>query len=542
MRTYKKIGELLVEQGIINEDTAIRTVAEQKVSYRKFGDLLVENNMASEHDIARALSEQYSVKYVDVNTISVMPEAVISVPEDLARKHHILPVSIKNKILTVVISDPLNIDAIKEIEFHISMKVQPFIGAKGAILEAIKHHYRFDASIEPITDISANAAALPDIEPDIVKDEISAPIIKLVNLLISEAVESRASDIHIEPSREYVTVRFRIDGVLIERTRLHPWLHSPIVSRIKILARLNIAERRLPQDGGFRIRSGGKDIDARVSTIPVSGGEKVVIRILDQSHTEVNLENLGLSEQDFIRMESLIARKKGIILVTGPTGSGKTTTLYAIINRIKSSMTNIVTVEDPIEYNIAGINQVQVRSGIGLTFAKCLRSILRQDPDVILVGEIRDEETAEIAFRAAMTGHLVFSTLHTNDATSTITRLIDIGIPPYIIASTVVGIIAQRLVRQLCPSCKKKDAGAYSPNGCYMCSRTGFYGRTGIYEIFTITPEIKELIVSEKPEETIKAAAKKLSKGTLSDDAFSKVRQGITTREEIYRVIETDIF
>lgn len=306
------------------------------------------------------------------------------------------------------------------------MKVQPVLGTKGAILAAIKHHYRFDSSLEPITEVYANDVALPDIE----KDEISAPIIKLVNLLVSEAVESRAIYIHIEPSREYFTVRFRIDGVLIERTRLHPLLHNPVVSRIKILSRLNIAERRLPQDGGFRVRLGGKDIDVRVSTIPVTSGEKVVIRIFDQSHTEVTLENLGLSEQDYVHLESLIIRKRGIILVTGPTGSGKTTTLYAIINRIKSPMTNIVTVEDPIEYNITGINQVQVRSGIGLTFARCLRSILRQDPDVILIGEIRDEETAEIAFRAAMTGHLVLSTLHTNDAASTISMLIDIGIPP----------------------------------------------------------------------------------------------------------------
>lgn len=538
MKTYKKIGELLAEEGLINEDTAIKIVKEQQVVYRKFGDLLIENNMVSENDIARALSKQHRLKFVDVNTISVMPDAVLSVPEEMAKKHLILPVSITNKILTMVVSDPLNIEGIKEIEFYISMRVQPVIGAKGAILEAIKHHYRFDSSIESITDIPENAVAVPDIDTD----EISAPIIRLVNLFLSEASESRASDIHIEPSREYVSVRFRIDGVLIERTRLHTWLNSPIISRIKILARLNIAERRLPQDGGFRIRLGGKDIDVRVSTIPVSSGEKVVIRILDQSHTEVTLENLGLSEQDYTHLESLIMRKKGIILVTGPTGSGKTTTLYAIINRIKSSMTNIVTVEDPIEYNITGINQVQVRSGIGLTFARCLRSILRQDPDVILIGEIRDEETAEIAFRAAMTGHLVLSTLHTNDAASTISRLIDIGIPPYIIASTVNGIIAQRLVRRLCPSCRNMENSASSPAGCNMCRRTGYYGRTGIFEIFTINAGIKELIVSGKSEEAIKAAAKNTGAGSLTDDAFSKVRQGITTREEVYRVVETEIF
>lgn len=539
MKTYKKIGELLVEEGIINADTAMRVVEEQKVLYKRFGDNLIENNLVSETDVARVLSKQYSMKFVDINTISVMPEAVLTVPEDMAKKYIILPVSISKKVLTAVISDPLNIDGIKEIEFFTSMKVHPLVGTKKAILEAIKHHYRFDSQIEPVTNIVTDTIAVPDIE----KDEISAPIIKLVNMLLAEAVEGRASDIHIEPSLEHLVVRFRIDGVLIERTRLHPLLHNPITSRIKILARLNIAERRLPQDGGFRIRLGGKDIDIRISTLPVLRGEKVVIRILDQSSTEVTLENIGLSEQDYNHMMSLIKRKKGIILVTGPTGSGKTTTLYSIINKIKSSMTNIVTVEDPIEYNIPGINQVQVKSAIGLSFARCLRSILRQDPDVILIGEIRDEETAEIAFRAAMTGHLVLSTLHTNDAVSTISRLIDIGIPPYIISSAVVGIIAQRLVRRLCPSCKNGlENSTYSSAGCYKCSRTGFYGRTGLFEIFTITPEIKELIVSGKPEETIKTAAKASGSRSLADDALSKVRDGITSQEEVYRVVETEIF
>ena len=305
---------------------------------------------------------------------------------------------------------------------------------------------------------------------------------------------------------------------------------------------MNIAERRLPQDGGFRNRIGGRDVDMRVSTLPVTGGEKTVIRILDQSQTMVTLEDLGLSGQHYKQINSLIQRKKGIILVTGPTGSGKTTTLYSIINRIKSGMINIVTVEDPVEYKINGINQVQVKPDIGLTFARCLRSILRQDPDVILVGEIRDEETAEIAFRAAMTGHLVLSTLHTNDAVSTITRLIDIGIPRYIIASTVIGIIAQRLVRCLCPSCKKLGEGnRFVPSGCFLCSRTGYFGRSGVFEIFTITPAIKEIIVSEGDEDDIKRAVSDQGTRSLPDDAFDKVKQGLTTPEEVYRVIESSL-
>ncbi len=535
MGTYKKIGELLIGEGVIGEETVKMMLEAQRQTPARFGDLLVNHRLASEHDIARVLSMQYGVEYADVSRLSIMPEALLSIPENLARKHLILPVRLENKRLIAAMPDPLNLEGVKEVEFHSGMKMHPVIGTKQAIMEAIGYHYRFSASIEHLTDIPSSVVDTVDAGGD----EISAPVIQMVNLLLSEAVESRASDLHIEPSGECVTVRFRIDGVLVERTRLHPRVHGPVTSRLKILARLNIAERRLPQDGGFRARVGGKDIDLRVSTLPVSAGEKTVIRILDQSQTAVSLEDLGLSERDYVRMQALIQRKKGIILVTGPTGSGKTTTLYAIINRIKSGMINIVTVEDPVEYKIKGINQVHVRPDIGLTFARCLRAILRQDPDVILVGEIRDEETAEIACRAAMTGHLVLSTLHTNDAASTMTRLVDIGIPRYILASTVIGVVAQRLVRRLCPACSKTGSGeSYVPAGCYLCSRTGYYGRTGIFELFTITPEIREIIVAGGQEEAIRRAAKSQGMGGLLDDAFDKVSKGVTTVEEVYRVVE----
>lgn len=535
MRTHKKIGELLIEEGVVGEE-AVRTMLErQREIPVRFGELLVDHRLISDHDIARVLSRQYGLEYADMNRLSITSEALMSVSEDLARRHLIFPVRLENKTLIAVTADPLNLEGVKEVEFHSGMKMRSLIGTKGAILEAIRYHYRFSASIENMTEAPSPAVNPSDAE----KGEISAPVIRLVNLLLSEAVESRASDIHIEPSGDGVTVRFRIDGVLVERTKLQPWIHGPITSRFKILARLNIAERRLPQDGGFRARIGEKDIDLRVSTLPVSAGEKTVIRILDQSSTAVSLDDLGLSERDYARMETLIQRKKGIILVTGPTGSGKTTTLYAIINRIKSGKINIVTVEDPVEYKIKGINQVHVRPDIGLTFARCLRSILRQDPDVILVGEIRDEETAEIAFRAAMTGHLVLSTLHTNDAASTMTRLVDIGIPRYIIASTVIGIVAQRLVRQLCPACRKAgEDNTYIPAGCYLCSHTGYYGRMGVFELFTITPEIREMIVFGGQEEAVRTAAKSQGMGALLDDAFDKVNKGLTTAEEVYRVVE----
>jgi len=531
MRAYKKIGEMLVEDGIINNDIIDKVVAEQKGLQMRFGDMLIYSGIASEDKIAKVLSRQHGLEYADVHNLTIMPDALSLIPEDMAKRHSVLPVYVENKTLTIITPDPLNMDSVKEIEFCSSMNIHTIIGSRGAITDAIKYHYRFDTSISAITELSSPAGHIP--EPE--KDNSSAPIIKLVNLLLSEAIENRASDIHIEPSVDSVTVRFRIDGVLIEKARLNSWIHGPLTSRMKILARLNIAERRLPQDGGFRLRLRGKDIDVRISTLPVSGGEKTVIRILDHTQTTASVENLGLSQHDYCKIQNLTQRKKGIILVTGPTGSGKTTTLYAIINKIRSGMINIVTVEDPVEYNIQGINQVQVRSDIGLTFAKCLRSILRQDPDVILIGEIRDEETAEIAFRAAMTGHLVLSTLHTNDSVSAITRLIDIGIPGHIIASTVIGIIAQRLVRRLCTYCGK---GGNCVTGCYACNRTGYLGRTGIFEIFTVTPRVRQLIVSGAAEAAIRNVATEDGMMNLFDDATAKVKEGVTTEEEVYRVID----
>lgn len=534
MVAFKRIGELLAEDGIISNDTINKVVAEQKGVNMRLGDMLIRRGLVSEDDIAKILSIQHGLKYTDVSHLNIMPEVLLLIPEDLAKRHSVLPVSAKDKTLCIITHDPLNMEAIKEIEFFSGMKIKTLIGSRAAIIDAIRYHYRFDASVSEFKGWASPAGNIA--EPD--TSSKSAPIIRLVNLLLSEAIENRASDIHIEPSGDFLTIRFRIDGVLLEKTRLHSGIHGPLTSRLKILARLNIAERRLPQDGGFRLKLREMEIDVRVSTLPVSGGEKTVIRILDNTQTTVSLENLGLSQHEYCTVQNLAHRKKGIILVTGPTGSGKTTTLYAIINRIKSGMLNIVTVEDPIEYNIPGINQVHARSDIGLTFARCLRSILRQDPDVILIGEIRDEETAAIAFRAAMTGHLVLSTLHTNDSVSAITRLTDIGIPVHIIASTIIGIVAQRLVRKLCSHCGRDRNGQ---TACYACNRTGYLGRTGIFEIFTITPAVREQIVSGGTEASIRKAATKAGMPGLFDDAMTKVKDGITTEEEVFRVIDSTV-
>ncbi len=534
MGAFKRIGELLADGGIISNEIIDKVVAEQKGAHMRFGDMLVCKGLASEDDIAKTLSIQHGLEYTDVNNLTIMPDVLLLVPKEMAKRHSVLPVYTKDKALFIITHDPLNIDSIKEIEFCCGMKIQTLVGTRAAITDAINYHYRFDASVSEFKGSAAPAGYITEPETD----SKTAPVIRLVSLLLSEAIENRASDIHIEPSGDNVTIRYRIDGVLLEKARLNSGIHGPLTSRLKILARLNIAERRLPQDGGFRFRIRERDIDVRLSTLPVSGGEKSVIRILDNSQTTVSLDHLGLSQHDYCTVQALIQRKKGIILVTGPTGSGKTTTLYSIINRIKSGMLNIVTVEDPVEYNIPGINQVHARPDIGLTFARCLRSILRQDPDVILIGEIRDEETAAIAFRAAMTGHLVLSTLHTNDSVSAITRLTDIGIPGHIIASTVIGIIAQRLVRKLCTHCRR-DGNVQT--ACYTCNRTGYLGRTGIFEIFTITPSLREHIVSGSTEATIRNAAIKAGMPGMFDDAMAKVKDGVTTEEEVFRVIDAAV-
>lgn len=534
MGACKKIGEMMAEEGIISHEIIEKAVAEQKGLQMRLGDILVSKGLASEECIAKTLSVQYGLQYSDAGNLTIMPDVLLHVPGDIARRHCVLPVYTEDKTLFIITPDPLNIESVREIEFFSGMKTRTLIGSKGTVLDAIRHHYRFDASLSEFNEKESAAEKVMETETGGMK----APVIRLVNMLLSEAIENRASDIHIEPSGNYVTVRYRIDGVLIEKARMHSGVHGPLTSRLKILARLNIAEKRLPQDGGLRLRLGERDIDVRISTLPVTGGEKTVVRILDQNQTTVSLESLGLSQHDFRTVENLIRRKKGMILVTGPTGSGKTTTLYSIINRIKSGQLNIVTVEDPVEYNIPGINQVQARTEIGLTFARCLRSILRQDPDVILIGEIRDEETAAMAFRAAMTGHLVLSTLHTNDAVSAITRLKDIGIQGHVVASTVIGVIAQRLVRKLCVYCGR---GTNKAVKCYRCNRTGYLGRTGIFEIFTITPDVRELIVSGSTEMSVRKAATGAAMHGLIDDAMWRVAEGITTEEEVCRVIDPSV-
>ncbi|MFQ5456427.1 MAG: ATPase, T2SS/T4P/T4SS family [Nitrospirota bacterium] len=567
----KRLGDILFDKGLITREDLSNALEERMSINKRLGEILITRKLLSDEELAKALSFQLGYRYVYLNSISIKPETLNKIPKHLAKRYIAFPIEYKNRNLTVAISDPLSFESISDISFYSGCKIIPVIATKSDIYDAIERYYNEKTSIESIINktIENNDNRLTEIISEInnsANERLSleersrqAPVIRLSNLIITNAININASDIHLEPCKNGLRIRYRIDGLLKEYIQLPKQIQAGFISRIKIIAKLDIAERRFPQDGGVRIKIDDRDIDLRVSTIPSHYGEKVTIRILDQSNELLSINRLGLSEKDRMLFDSFIKRRKGIILVTGPTGSGKTTTLYSIINRIKSENTHIITVEDPIEYEIEGINQVQVNPEIGLTFSTCLRSILRHDPDIILVGEIRDRETADIAFRAAMTGHLVLSTLHTNDAASTITRLLDIGLPGYLISSLLIGVITQRLVRCICPKCKSitdlppiditrmdippnivNDIIFYSAVGCNYCNFTGYKGRVGMFEILEVTPKIIEILNSGASEQLLLSAALSNGMSTLLEDGINKVGEGITTVEEILRVIEIE--
>ncbi|HZR45276.1 MAG TPA: ATPase, T2SS/T4P/T4SS family [Candidatus Manganitrophaceae bacterium] len=566
----KRLGELLLEGGCLTQTNLKRGLDEQKKSGKRLGEVLIQMQLISESQMAQSLASVIGMKYVKPTSLKIDPHLFMIIPEALARRHLAVPLESRNKKLTVAMVDPLDYESINDLRFHAGMAIDPVVATRKEILQTIEEHYRLESSVEKMVQASAKEfdtgaiQLIPDLteaappNADIRSAEeqgAPAPVIQLTNLILSKAIKLRASDIHIEPGPKECTIRYRIDGLLKEDAQLPKWVQSPLVSRIKILAKLDIAERRLPQDGAVRVIADGREIDLRVSALPTLHGEKMVLRILDPSKGVIGLDQIGLLENDVKRVRQMIHKRKGIILVTGPTGSGKTTTLYAIINALKSEANNLTTVEDPVEYTIEGINQVQINPDIGLTFAASLRAILRQDPNIIFVGEIRDLETAEIAFRAAMTGHLVLSTLHTNDAVSTITRLIDIGIPRYLVVSAVVGIVAQRLVRKLCPQCRVNlpasqpsspthgvfSAGAAAgEQGCSACNYTGFLGRVGIFEVLTLSTKLKELISTGAADQELRAAGRVTGMTSMEEDGVKKAAQGMTTLDEVTRVVEME--
>ncbi|MCL4478272.1 MAG: type II secretion system ATPase GspE [Deltaproteobacteria bacterium] len=568
MKQKKLIGDILLEDKVIESQQLEEVLAYQKEKGGRLGELLLTKfKYIKEADLLKALSKQFDIEYIqNLSGIKIDRELIQKFPKTLSRRFAILPILRVDGFVKLAVSDPTNIESINDAELLLDAPVIPVIVSQHDIINAVNMYYdrvqeSTEQMVDELEDANLDNIALELNEPeDLIDSTDEAPIIRLINSLLYEAIKKRASDIHIEPYETEIVIRYRIDGILYEVIKPPKRFQSSILSRVKIMAGMNIAEKRLPQDGRIRIKMSGKDIDIRASIIPTSFGERAVLRLLDRSSVLIGLNSIGLSEEKLHLLKQLIKRTSGIILVTGPTGSGKTTTLYSVLSTLNSSELNILTIEDPVEYQIKGIGQIQVNPKIELTFANGLRSILRQDPDVVLVGEIRDKETAEIAVQASLTGHLVFSTLHTNDAAGGITRLVDIGVEPFLVSSSVVAIIAQRLVRTICPDCKTaykpdndelleigikaaqlQDGIIYKGEGCNNCVNTGYRGRTGIYEIMLVDEELRSMITKGIDSSTIKREAIKKGMTTLKQDGARKVIEGTTSIQEVLRVTQEEV-
>ncbi len=559
----KDLGQRLIEAGVIDPPTLERLVRQQKAHGGSVNLNLVKLGILSEQDLTRALAKLYRVNGVDLAAAAIDTAAVRLVPQDIATKFQVLPLSRDGRRLRLAMADPDNIFAIDDIKFITGCEVEPVVAAESAIKRLIDRHYdqsdtmaRVMQDMEGLGDLQVVEEKEDEVDLREIGDE-SSPVVKLVNSLLGDAVRKGASDIHVEPYEKQLRIRYRIDGTLYEVMSPPFKMRASVVSRIKIMAELDIAERRIPQDGRIKLRVLDRTIDLRVSTLPTIFGEKVVMRILDRSNLRIDLTEFGIAEKAFKDLLRAIDSPYGMVLVTGPTGSGKTTTLYSALSRINVPGTNIMTAEDPVEYNIEGINQVQINDAIGLSFAAALRAFLRQDPNVIMVGEIRDLETASMATKAALTGHLVLSTLHTNDAASSINRLVDMGVEPFLVAASTNLLVAQRLVRRLCKSCKAqvtlhaevvrelgvpdgKPFQAHEARGCPECDLTGFRGRQGLYEVMPITPAIRDMILDRAPSSQIKKKAIEEGMLTLRMDGVLKVRQGVTPAEEVLKETAAD--
>ncbi len=573
MQKSEPIGEIFVKTGLITQDQLDQALEKQKLLKRQesLGEVLVSMGFISEKDRVRCLGDQWGVPFVELTDLEVDNAIIKLVPQNAARKLKLIPVARKNGKLTLAMKNPLDIFAIDEVRMLTGADVEPAIAPEEDIINAISRLYRSDASAsEQVSSVikEFDTAEIDFTSPDIEEDdenisiehlrELSeeAPVIKLANLIISRGVSEGASDIHVEPAKEQVRVRIRVDGILHEIMPIPKKVQPSLISRFKIMAEMDIATKRSPQDGRISALIEGKQYDFRVSTLPSVYGEKIVLRILDRSAISIGLHKLGLLPETLERFENLISRTYGIILVTGPTGSGKSTTLYSVLSKLNSGEKNILTIEDPVEYELAGLTQVQINPRAGLTFATGLRTMLRQDPDIAMVGEVRDAETATIATEAALTGHLVLSTLHTNDAPGALTRLVDMGIEPFLIASSVIGVMAQRLVRLVCPKCKEQyqpptdavkrlgielDGGTrvtfYRGRGCDHCNGKGYKGRLGVYELMFVNDRVRDLVLQKSSAHLIREAAIESGMKTLKDDAIAKILLGQTTLEECLRVI-----
>lgn len=574
-----RLGELLVMNGLITQEQLEEALKKQVHTKKKLGEILIEDNCITERQLVEALEFQLGFPVVNMFEVNLDPGTVQLIPEALAKKYLVIPLERKSGKIKVAMADPLNYDAIEEIRMTTGMSVQPVIAIKSEVEQAITRNYGLKESMDELME---------DLDLRNVKDEEqeandqSSPVVRLVNQIIQSAVQQRASDIHVEPQEKQVLIRYRIDGVLRTEKTLPKHMQGVLIARLKIIAKLNIAERRIPQDGRIQMQYENIRVDIRVSTLPSVHGESVVLRILDQSAGIKKISELGLSEHNEGEFKKLIQKPNGIVLISGPTGSGKTSTLYSALNSLNGDDVKIITVEDPVEYRLNGVTQVQVNSQIGLTFASGLRSILRQDPNIVMVGEIRDTETAEIAVRASLTGHLVFSTIHTNSAISTISRLVDMGVDSYLIASSLTCVIAQRLVRRVCSECATKHEaredelnifeslgllheegrlGAKTGTdsflrrlqplqedriyimrgkGCGSCNRTGYRGRMAVHEVLTVDEGLRRLIVQNRPMDELQQYAVEQGFRTMLYDGFSKVKQGVTNPEEVLKAVSDD--
>lgn len=556
--------ETLVRQGVISNNQLAEAQQMARASGVKVGEALIRLGYATSEEVMRAIAQQSGYDYVDLNEVSIPPNIIELVPESVARENAILPMDERDGALKVIVSDPEDFETLDKLRFILNRQVEVALAPRETIVDAINRHYGLtegesaDSMLQEFTDTAIDFTETEETTTaaaDEAVDETSAPIVRLVHLIISEAVQLRASDIHVEPFEDRVRIRYRIDGILQERDSPPRRLLGAILSRIKILSKIDIAERRRPQDGRIKATVGDKELDFRVSVMPSNHGQTVVMRVLDKDSIRVGVRQLGLGETDFRAFTNLIRRPNGIILVTGPTGSGKTTTLYAALNELNRPDRKIITAEDPVEYYLPGINQVEVKHSIGLDFARIIRSMLRQAPNIILVGEMRDSETAEMGIQASLTGHLVFSTLHTNDAPGAVTRMVDMGVPAYLVASSVVAILAQRLVRVICPKCKQPftpssaalETAGITPEmaaaatfmkgkGCSNCGKTGYRGRLGVFELLLMSSKIRELTYQGASTQEIRKAAISQGMRTLYNDGIDKVMRGITTLDEVFRV------
>ena len=554
MAQRENIEMILVGQGLVSSEDLTRAREIQADSGEALTRVLVEERMVDETKLVRVLADHMGVEFVNLGEVTVDPAAAAMIPETLARRYSVIPYSFEDDSIMVAMADPSNVLVVDDIRAITGMKIVPRISTRSDIDDAIRQMGRYDESVSDLADLMDDDEAAEDLTSIEAAVE-EAPIVKLVNTLVTRAVNERASDIHVEPGELDLRIRFRIDGVLHEVMTTPRAVSGAVVSRLKIMAELDIAERRVPQDGRVSLRVAGRPIDLRVATLPSIYGEKVVIRILDKDDAILELPDLGFLPDSLTRFETSYSKPYGTILVTGPTGSGKTTTLYSTLNILNRPDVNIITVEDPVEYRLPGVTQVQVNRKAGLEFATVLKSILRSDPDILLVGEVRDGETAKIAVEAALTGHLVLTTLHTNDAASSIGRLVDMGVEPYLVASSVDSILAQRLARRICERCKvpKEATGdlvrqmgfdpeegpitIYDAVGCKVCSDTGYRGRLSITEVMLVSEEIQHLAVERRPSDEIKAIAVEQGMKALRSDGMEKVKLGMTTLEEVLRVV-----